>query len=303
MAQLKELATGRLCVLDVEHVVGRSPGCSLVLDHPCVSSRHALVRWTGGCWEVRDLASRNGTFVGQERLGPAEDRKLVRGARVSFGHDEITWEMLDDGPPVEVVPLDGGPGSEAHGDLMAVPSADEPLATIYRVVDGWRLERSDGGTERIADQQTFEVAGRRWLFRCPEAARRTLGMVPVTTLRDVRLTFAVSRDEEHVELKADVAGRVLDLGARAHNYLLLTLARQRIAEQREGHPVMTAGWTYQDDLLKALAIDASQLNIDVFRIRRQFSALGFVDAASVVERRPRTGMLRIGVPALDVVTA
>jgi hypothetical protein len=44
-----------------------------------------------------------------------------------------------------------------------------------------------------------------------------------------------------------------------------------------------------------------QLNLDVFRLRRQFAALGIVDAANIVERRPRTRQLRIGTARLQIV--
>jgi hypothetical protein len=43
-----------------------------------------------------------------------------------------------------------------------------------------------------------------------------------------------------------------------------------------------------------------QLNIDVFRIRKQFSLLGVIDAASIVERRPGTHQLRIGTGAITI---
>jgi hypothetical protein len=45
-----------------------------------------------------------------------------------------------------------------------------------------------------------------------------------------------------------------------------------------------------------------QLNIEVFRIRRQFAAAGVVDAANIVERRPRTRQLRIGTGRVSITT-
>jgi hypothetical protein len=57
---------------------------------------------------------------------------------------------------------------------------------------------------------------------------------------------------------------------------------------------------YQEDLLRALDVPQTQLNIDVFRIRKQLAAAGFVDAALAIERRPSTRQLRVGVPRLRV---
>ena len=44
-------------------VVGRHPGCDIVIDHPAVSARHMLLRVVGHTVYVEDLASTNGTQV------------------------------------------------------------------------------------------------------------------------------------------------------------------------------------------------------------------------------------------------
>jgi hypothetical protein len=44
-----------------ELLVGRHPGCDVVLDDPSVSRRHALLRFRDGTWILRDLESTNGT--------------------------------------------------------------------------------------------------------------------------------------------------------------------------------------------------------------------------------------------------
>jgi transcriptional regulator with GAF, ATPase, and Fis domain len=43
--------------------VGRDPGCDLVIDHPSVSRQHAELYRDGERWHVRDLGSKNGSFV------------------------------------------------------------------------------------------------------------------------------------------------------------------------------------------------------------------------------------------------
>jgi len=53
--------------------------------------------------------------------------------------------------------------------------------------------------------------------------------------------------------------------------------------------------------VRGLNIEPTQLNLEVYRIRQQFSAIGVPDAATIVERRPRTRQLRIGSPHLTVV--
>jgi hypothetical protein len=114
--------------------------------------------------------------------------------------------------------------------------------------------------------------------------------------------MAVSRDEEHVELKAECCGRPHDLGSRSHNYLLLTLARERLRDVNAGVPETSSGWMYQEALLDELAIPQTQLNIDVFRIRKQFAALDLVDPGHIIERRPRTKQLRLGTARIAIVS-
>ncbi|MEM8748382.1 MAG: FHA domain-containing protein, partial [Actinomycetota bacterium] len=48
--------------------IGRDPGHEIVLDAPAVSRAHAVVERTPHGYSLRDLASRNGTFLNGERL-------------------------------------------------------------------------------------------------------------------------------------------------------------------------------------------------------------------------------------------
>ncbi|MEI9953495.1 MAG: FHA domain-containing protein [Pseudomonadota bacterium] len=53
MAQLREMNGVRAAVLQPEHLVGRSPQCTLQLVPGYVSAQHALIRWngsSGGFW-------------------------------------------------------------------------------------------------------------------------------------------------------------------------------------------------------------------------------------------------------------
>lgn len=66
-------------------VVGRDDACQVAFPHdPEVSRRHAVIEQLPVGWSVRDLGSRNGTFVGGQRLlhsRPLEDRDEIRVGR------------------------------------------------------------------------------------------------------------------------------------------------------------------------------------------------------------------------------
>jgi hypothetical protein len=119
-------------------------------------------------------------------------------------------------------------------------------------------------------------------------------------IKNLELSFAVSRDEEHVELRMTCGGASFEMGSRSHNYLLLTLARRRLEDAHEGTPDTACGWIYQDDLAHDPTMAPPQLNIDVFRIRRQFAAVGVLDAMNIIERRARSRQLRIGTGLLSI---
>jgi class 3 adenylate cyclase len=84
---LNGVAKGTVFVLgDVPAVVGRSPEAHLRIGDPWISSMHAMFeRRDDGLWVV-DLESRNGVFVGGERVPEA---RVPDGAVVRLGRTEV----------------------------------------------------------------------------------------------------------------------------------------------------------------------------------------------------------------------
>jgi hypothetical protein len=68
MAVLAKHPQGTRSILLSPHMVGRSRLADLRMTEPTVSGEHAVLRWTGGDWELHDLGSRNGTIVDGRRL-------------------------------------------------------------------------------------------------------------------------------------------------------------------------------------------------------------------------------------------
>jgi pSer/pThr/pTyr-binding forkhead associated (FHA) protein len=302
MGLMKERATGRDFVLDVENIVGRSPRCVMRVDGSLVSSVHASLRWTPCGWELRDLGSTNGTFVNGTRLGPGKLRLLSRGDAVAFGAETNVWELVEESPPGAMVMAEGEAATAPlTGQIIGIPSADGPRVVIYRNGrDGWCLEIEGEGERPLEDGERFRVGDVWWRFSCPGVALHTSRPL-VGDVRRARLAFVVSRDEEHVELVAHVGSHEIDFGSRAHHYVLLTLARQRLFDTEQSIPESSCGWMYANDLARAIAEETEHVNVAVFRIRRQF-AQHFDNAAEIIERRHRSGQLRIAVGDLEIAT-
>jgi FHA domain len=303
MGTLQNTAIGQKRYLEQLHGVGRATVNALCLEEPYVSHQHALIRWSADCWEVKDLGSRNGTSLNGERLAPGAIYKLNVGDRLCFGKDEQEWHLAEDSPPsVMVVPHDGSLALLADDEPLAVPSPQLPEATLYRTADGaWILEQKMS-VSPMEDQQTFVAGGKTWKFCCPVLTCTTALLTASFEVKHLRLVFSVSRDEEYVHLQGSCGARRLDFADRGHNYLLALLARRRLADRSAGLPESACGWCDHDDVRYDATATPQQLNIDVFRIRKQFAAAGILDAATIIERRPRTRQLRIGVANLEVVT-
>jgi hypothetical protein len=296
------------------HLVGRSRLADLRMTEPTVSGEHAVLRWTGREWELHDLGSRNGTIVDGRRLAPGEHVALACGAVIAFGQADNAWRLSDDAPPTIIaVPTEGGEPMSARNFLLALPSDENPEAVAYRdAVGDWVLEHG-GEAARIADRATVRAGGRGFVLRVPDviAATRDISS-PAPHLGGLILCFSVSRDEEYVALTARDDHHAIDLGARAHHLVLLTLARARLEDrkaqasattERAAAPPETAeGWVYQDELADKLAMDETHLNVAVFRCRRQLAEAGVLGAAGIIERRRPTREVRLGVARIEIVT-
>jgi hypothetical protein len=72
-------------------VIGRAPGCHVMVVDPTVSRVHAELVFDGEGWFLSDLGSMNGTQVNGRRLtGPAI---VVPGDEIGFGHTSFVLDV------------------------------------------------------------------------------------------------------------------------------------------------------------------------------------------------------------------
>jgi len=76
-------AAGSVFEFQGEAIIGRAPGCEVVIDDARVSKRHARVVCTGGRWVVEDLGSTNGTLLNDRVVATAVG--VGPGDRVQVG--------------------------------------------------------------------------------------------------------------------------------------------------------------------------------------------------------------------------
>src|ERR1700722_14492167 len=68
--------------------IGAAPGNDLILSHPSVSARHAMIRRKLGRYQIRDLGSTNGTFLNGQRIDA--EQPLRPGDSLRFGAARFT---------------------------------------------------------------------------------------------------------------------------------------------------------------------------------------------------------------------
>jgi FHA domain-containing protein len=102
-------------------IVGREPGCDVLVNDGSVSRRHARLERRGSSWFVVDQGSANGTFLDSQRVS---DALLRPGQELRFGAVAFGVELLADLPDTEgtiLTPMSG---------LGAPPPAPPPRAPM-----------------------------------------------------------------------------------------------------------------------------------------------------------------------------
>lgn len=296
MGTLKSV--NRRCALAARHLVGRHSLAHLQLPSPAVSGEHASLYFVEGVWKLRDLGSRNGTFVNGRRIPLQRSVALAAGDEIRFGgEEEPPWVLADDGAPA---PAALGPDRQrvvggARG--LWLPNPDQPVLRVQWSTAGWVLQ-SPAGIEPTRDGARVLVEGLPWTLELPPTFEEHPTDEHMTTLQvdgvaAPLLRFSVSLDEEHVNIEAHQGEATIALGARAHNYTLLVLARKRIADASNGVAATECGWVYVDELRRQLQLDRGPFNLQLWRASQWLSKLG-LPGDQLIERRDDSRQIRIG---------
>ncbi|MEO8359567.1 MAG: FHA domain-containing protein [Vicinamibacteria bacterium] len=91
---------GEAIVVDAdEALVGREANCNVIVSHPSVSRRHALIKRKQDVFFVVDQGSANGTFLDSKRI---VDATLKDGSVLRFGSASFKIELRDELPEESV---------------------------------------------------------------------------------------------------------------------------------------------------------------------------------------------------------
>jgi DNA-binding NtrC family response regulator len=185
----------RLALADGVNRLGSSPECELRIDDPTVSRLHAELVVDDEGVLLRDLSSRNGTFVGGRRV---TTERLEPGLEITFGQVRLELESVAADDLVAGVSLgvDPDPRPDASGSEFSTvrtkPAESFALERLPRLLE--LLEES-------ADRARLAQAGGAALFESlPVLA------VEITSGEPAGVLFAAHREIEGVN------GSVVEVG-------------------------------------------------------------------------------------------
>ena len=190
-------------------VLGRDPGCDVLLDDLGTSRRHARIRPDGDGFVVEDLGSKNGTLVNQAGCVSA---KLRDGDEITLGTVRVVFSDRAAQPDVatSVVVSDETPPRAAatfSGRGEQRPLSQDRLQILYNLAGRLtRLRSRDELLEEVLDVCFEMLAFERGAIAVRSTDRRTVEWPVVRNLRGAGGELTISRT---------VLSRALDHGERA----------------------------------------------------------------------------------------
>ena len=272
MAILLNFQTRDEVNLSVQHVFGRHRGViNTALTTLDASRLHATILWDGEHWLLQD-SSTNGTFI-NGKLSPKGGRiPLAEGDRLNFGSlTADSWQLVDiDEPKCMLIPITPDLPTLLLEDIMVLPSEESPEITLYQSSGGWVCE-SDSGICVLKNGDRVGTQACVWQFveTKPSEATTVVKGNYQQQLTRLEIIFDVSQNEEHVSLHLKMGNDVIDLEQRNHHYLLLILARKRLADKEAGTSEIEQGWIDKEVLGDMLKFSENHINIQIYRFRKQ----------------------------------
>lgn len=314
MAYLLDQATNTCFPLAPHHTFGRlASSVDTLVDKPYISKLHAAIEWTGAHWCLKSLGL-NGTWINGSKLNQGDSRDLHIKDEIHLAEPrDPGFVVADLTPPGDMLwPLDHPQDQIKPIQLSRyhlLPDNNNPELALFQdeSTQFWYCEALGQGQEshqrKINHGDLLEFCGSRWQFAqvhiyCPTEAKSSV------QLNDFHFIFHLSQDEETTQLQLQLhQQQLLDLELRSHHYLLLQLARHRVLDAARGLDKESQGWIYAEQLAAELGLDATHINIQIFRARKQLAdnLPNVLNQQSLVERR--AGKIRFGCEQLTVYKA
>jgi len=304
MAVLIDNQTKNSHILQSHHSFGRlKSSVNTFVSDIYTSKIHAFIEWNEEHWILRDVSS-NGTWVNGHKLAHNKVEQLAVGDVITFASKSgYAFEVFDVNAPCDcLIPIEHN--SQAieleYFHLLPCKNTQNMVLSYNNQTYSWWQEILDDNLSKsvtpfeLNDQEYLNIDGLTWQLQINRTIEDTQLLRPcVTSLDELTFSFHTSLDEESTQLYMQSGEQKIDLLVRSHHYLTLCLARQRAKDMESGLNDSEQGWVYAEMLAKDLGLDASHLNIQIYRIRKQFvDALNNTcESSNIIERN--AGKLRL----------
>lgn len=298
----------RVVVGSVARVIGRAATCDYVVDRNTISREHVAVWVEDGKALVRDLRSRNGTFVNDSRI---EQKELVEGDvlklgssvafrvhvfgkhTVSTGARRLAVEDVSTGHRLTLGPLPVRIGS--HPDCaVRLPSGPDVAAVFVSPTPGEAWHGTDDDMVEVPPGGSVVVEGREFRIVAVESdPGSTMAEGAAPWPYRVRATLDAEGGPQAI-VEDSGAGRRHAFNGTNRAVLLYLLARKWTSDRSDSIEPDEMGWCADDDLAVGLwGRDGigRPIKVLVCRLRAELREAGF-DPWFVEKRR---GALRIRV--------
>jgi pSer/pThr/pTyr-binding forkhead associated (FHA) protein len=118
-------------------VIGRRHSCDLCIPLMSVSRRHCQLNYDDGVLKIRDLDSRNGTYLNGKRI---DEAVIQAGDSIKIG--PLTFVLQIDGQPQTIAEPDSAARSSSRQDAATEDIVDEQLDNSAELDDLDSLEET-----------------------------------------------------------------------------------------------------------------------------------------------------------------
>ncbi|MGA9767551.1 MAG: DUF3616 domain-containing protein [Blastocatellia bacterium] len=163
-------------IVQAETQMGKGPRNDIVIADPAVSAAHAVIIVEADSYTIKDLGSRNGTFVNSERI--SEPRALRHGDVIGLGLSKLTFRLNShsetgtiQSPEITAAIQRPGPPPLTQESLAnaIVGASLAPSEEVYRLLDkdpqGRRLYHSLVEENLVTEESLRDLMSRTFQIR------------------------------------------------------------------------------------------------------------------------------------------
>jgi len=289
MAYIFDIANQTYIALAPHHTFGRLANTvDTQIDKPYISKLHAAIEWDGKEWRIKNLGLNgtwvNGRLLSGNNLTSNEFRTLCVNDIFNLAElKDSGFKVIDLTPPADMLwPLNTSLNAKPEPIYLEryhlLPDTNAPELSLFfdEQSQQWQVEALSAQQENLSyglnSGDSLQFGNTNWrLIRAQICGPTEAHIFPIHNLGDMEFVFNLSLDEESTQLELISNQLKIDLAVRNHHYLLAHLARHRAADNARGLDNKSQGWVYTDQLANELGLDATHMNIYIFRLRKQIS--------------------------------